>query len=105
MVEISGEAMEDLKGFDLEVREKLLDEIEERLENDRDQENISYINKPEFGIEFQRLKLTENDLNHRVYFDYEDSELVVFAVRHRNYAYSTRDLGEVERRLGNIDRD
>lgn len=105
MVEISGKATEDLKGFDLETREKLLDAIEERLENDRDQENISYINKPEFGIEFHRLKLTENDLNHRVYFDYEGSELVVFAVRHRDYAYSTDDLEEVERRLGNMDRD
>jgi mRNA-degrading endonuclease RelE of RelBE toxin-antitoxin system len=102
MVEITSEAKKDLKEFELEVREGLLDEIEKRLEKDRDRENISYINKPQFGIEFHRLKLTENSYDHRIYFDYKDSELTVFAVRHRDHAYSKKDLKEVRKRLGNM---
>lgn len=54
MVEITSEAKQDLKNFEIETREGLLDEIEERLGNDRDNDNISYINKPPFGIEFHR---------------------------------------------------
>jgi len=99
VVEVNSQAKEDLKGFELETREDLLDAIENRLEKDRDQENISYIHKPEFSIEFHRLKLKTRDFDHRIYFDFLDSELVVFAVRHRDYAYSQEDLKEVEKRL------
>lgn len=105
MVEITSEAKQDLKEFEIETREGLLDEIEEKLGEDRDNDNISYINKPQFGVEFQRLKLAENGFNHRIYFDYIDSELVVFAVRHRDYAYSKDDLKEVEKRLNNMNTD
>jgi len=105
VVEIVSEAKQDLKGFELETREGLIDEIEERLENDRDKEDISYIHKLRFGIEFHRLKLIENGFDHRIYFDFIDSELTVFAVRHRDFAYSQEDLEEVEKRLGKMDRD
>jgi len=105
VVEITSETKKDLKEFDLETRERLLDEIEERLDKDRDQDNISYINKPQFGIEFHRLKLTEDSFNHRIYFDFIDSKLVVFAVRHRDFAYSQEDLKEVEKRLRTMNTD
>ncbi|MFB6158744.1 MAG: hypothetical protein ABEJ95_03730 [Candidatus Nanohalobium sp.] len=105
MVEITSEAKQDLKGFELETREGLLDHVEERLGEDRDQDKISYIHKPQFGIEFHRLKLTENNFNHRIYFDFVDSELTVFAVRHRDYAYSREDLKEVEKRLRDLNVD
>ncbi|MFB6145896.1 MAG: hypothetical protein ABEJ99_05335 [Candidatus Nanohaloarchaea archaeon] len=55
MVEITSEAKQDLKQFEIETREGLLDKIKERLGKDRDNDNISYINKPQFGIEFHRL--------------------------------------------------
>jgi hypothetical protein len=83
VVEITSEAKQDLKQFEIEIREGLLDEIEERLGKDRDNYNISYINKPQFGIEFHLLKLTENRFKQRIYFDYMDSELAVIAVRHQ----------------------
>jgi hypothetical protein len=41
VVEITLEAKQDLKEFELNIREGILDEIEERLEKDRDQDNIS----------------------------------------------------------------
>lgn len=105
MAEITIEAKQDLKEFEPETREGLLDEIEERLEKDRDQDNISYIHKPQFGVEFHRLKLTDNGFNHRIYFDFVDSELTVFAVRDRDFAYSQEDLKEVEKRLRNMNTD
>lgn len=40
-MEIASEAKQDLKEFDKETREILLNEIEKKLENNRDQENIS----------------------------------------------------------------
>jgi len=104
-MKVTGEAEKDIDNQEDFDRKKLVLEIKERLSGDRDQENISYINKPQFGIEFHRLKLIENGFNHRIYFDYIDSELVVFAVRHRDYAYSKEDLKEVEKRLRNMNTD
>lgn len=102
-MEISSEAKEDLIEFEIEVRERLLDEIEEKLREGTEEESISYIHKPEFGVEFHRLKLTDDSLDHRVYFDYLDSDIIVFAVRHRDFAYSEEDMREVEQRLENME--
>ncbi len=44
----------------------------------------------------------ENGFDHRIYFDYIESELTVFAVRHRDYAYNEKDLKEVRKRLGDM---
>jgi mRNA-degrading endonuclease RelE of RelBE toxin-antitoxin system len=104
MVEISSEAKEDLKKFDSGPRKLLLDEIEEQLGSSKNQENIQYVHKPEFGIEFHRLKLKNSELDHRVYFDYINSEVVVFAVRHRDHSYTRKDLSEVVDRLGNLEK-
>ncbi|MFB6241389.1 MAG: hypothetical protein ABEJ36_01130 [Candidatus Nanosalina sp.] len=98
MVEVSAEAKEDLKGFRRNIREVLLDRIEEEFEKDG-RENISYIHKPDFGIEFHRLKLKDGELDHRVYFDYHDSKPVVFAVRHRDDSYSEEDYEQIVDRL------
>lgn len=103
-MKVTAEAEEDIDRQECD-RKKLAQEIKTRLSGDRDNDNISYINKPQFGIEFHRLKLTENGFNHRIYFDYLDSEMVVFAVRHRDYAYSKDDLKEVEKRLNNLKTD
>lgn len=52
MVEVSAGAKEDLGQFDKEVRAEILDMIEEKLGNNRDRSSISYVHKPDFGIEF-----------------------------------------------------
>lgn len=101
-MEITREAEADIdrqEGFD---RRKLAQEIKERLSGGKDNENIGYVHKPEFGLEFQKLKLKTGDFDHRIYFDYIDSQVIVFAVRHRDYAYSQEDLQEIEQRLRNI---
>jgi len=103
-MKVTAEAQEDIDRQDCD-RKKLSQEIKDRLSKDRDKEDISYINKPEFGVEFHRLKLKQKGLDHRVYFDYLGSELVFFAVRHRDYAYTREDLKEVERRLEAIEKE
>jgi hypothetical protein len=103
-MKVTSEAETDIDQQDCN-RKKLAQEIKNRLINDRDQDNIKYIRKPEFGIEFHRLKLKTDNLDHRIYFDYIDSELIVFTVRHRDYSYSNEDLQEVEKRLNNLDKD
>lgn len=99
MVKFTPEAFSDLESFETEIREKLLDEIEEQLENSCQNAEITVIQRPSYGAEFPRLKLTQNKLNHRIYFDYVDSEIYVFAVRHRDFAYSTEDIKEAVQRL------
>ncbi len=50
-MEVTEEAEKDLDDQEDYNRKKLAQEIKARLDKDRDRENISYINKPEFGIE------------------------------------------------------
>lgn len=102
-MKITEEAEKDVDNQEDFDRKKLSKEIKYRLTGDRDQQNISYINKPEFGIEFHRLKIKGKGLDHRIYFDYRNSEIIVFAVRHRNQAYKDKDLQEVEQRLKGLE--
>jgi len=102
MVKFTPEAFSDLEDFEEEIRRKLLDEIKEQLEESREDAKITVIQRPSYGAEFPRLKLKENGLNHRIYFDYVDSEIYVFAVRHRETAYSTEDIKEAIQRLDNL---
>lgn len=101
---VTAEAEKDIDRQDCD-RKKLAQEIKNHLKGSMDNKNISYVRKPEFGIEFHRLKLKENEFDHRIYFDYIDSELVLFAVRHRDFAYSKEDLKEIENRLNEINKD
>jgi hypothetical protein len=48
-VKVTAEAEEDIVQQDYH-RKKLTQEIKNRLGNDQDNDNISYINKPQFGI-------------------------------------------------------
>jgi mRNA-degrading endonuclease RelE of RelBE toxin-antitoxin system len=102
MVKFTPEAFSDLGDFEEEIRRKLLDEVKEQLEESREDAKITVIQRPSYGAEFPRLKLTAEELNHRVYFDYVDSEIYVFAVRHREAAYSTEDIKEAIQRLDNL---
>lgn len=102
MVKILEEAENDMTQFDNDTANKILDEIEAHLENGVKSERVKVIQRPSYDTVFHRLKLTENDLDHRIYFDYKDSKLYVFAVRHRDKAYSEEDLKESVKRLQNI---
>lgn len=102
MVKILEEAEQDLNRFDNDTANKILDEAEAHLEDGVNNERVKVIQRPSYDALFHRLKLTESGLDHRIYFDYKDSELYVFAVRHRDKAYSEEDLKESVKRLQNI---
>lgn len=83
-------------------RKKLAKKIKQLLKHERETSNINYIQDQDIGIEFQRLKIKTDSLDHRAYFDYKNSETIVFAVRHRDYAYSEEDMKEARRRLEDL---
>jgi len=99
MVKFTSEAFADLENFETDIRRKLLDEVEKQLEESRENADITVIQRPSYRAEFPRLKLTENDLNHRIYFDYLDSEIYLFAIPHREDAYTPEDMEEAVQRL------
>ena len=101
-MKITEEAEKDIDSQESFDRKKLSKEIKNRLTGNRDRINISYISKPGFGVEFHRLKIKEKGFDHRIYFNYKNSEITVFAVRHRDHAYTQKDLQEVEQRLENL---
>ncbi len=102
MVKVLEEPEQDLNRVDNDSANKILDEIEAHLENGINSERVKVIQRPSYDAVFHWLKLTENGLDHRIYFDYRNSELYVFAVRHRDKAYSEEDLKESAKRLQNI---
>lgn len=104
-MKITTDAEDDIDRQDAYDKDALTEAIKERLSPPRDADDIRYIHKPRLGIEFHRLKLKEDGFDHRIYFDYQDNELVVFAVRHRNYAYTDTDLDEAAERLHSLHRD
>jgi len=100
---IAETAKNDLKDFKKETREKLLDKLEQNLADKRNKDKIKYISKPSLNVEFHRLKIKEEGLDHRAYFDYQNSETVVFAVRHRDHSYTPKDLKETQKRKKQLD--
>jgi len=99
MVKILEEAKQDLARFESDVANKILDEIEAELGGGLNRGKVKVVRRPSYDAVFHRLKLTDNGLDHRIYFDYKDSELYVFAVRHRDVAYSDEDIKEAVKRL------
>ena len=102
MVKVLEEAEQDLNRFDNDTANKILDEIKADLEDRVNSERVKVIQRPSYDAVFHRLKLTENGLDHRIFFDYEDSELYVFTIRHRDKAYSEEDIKESINWLQNI---
>jgi len=99
MVKFTSEAFSDIENFKKEVRKTLLNKIEEQLKGSREDPEITVIRRPSYDAEFPRLKITANELNHRIYFDYIDSELYLFAIRHREHAYTPEDIEQAVQRL------
>jgi len=100
---ITAHAEQDIDQQKEHDRKKLAQKIKEKLSSPRDKDEIKYISKPSFNVEFHRLKIKEEGLDHRAYFDYKDSEIVVFAVRHRDHSYTTEDLKETQKRKNSLD--
>jgi mRNA-degrading endonuclease RelE of RelBE toxin-antitoxin system len=88
-------AVEDLKEMDRQVQEQVRDEIEELRDNPLG-ESTSLLNKQ--GLRIYRLKLKNDDLDHRVFFDLNNGEVVILGVMHRDDAYTPESIEKVKSR-------
>ena len=80
-------------------------ELAERFKkelSDLDQSKVEVVDKPSYDMVFQRFKLKEDGFDHRIFFDYIDSMLVVFAVRHRDFAYDQENMRKAVERLEDL---
>lgn len=88
-------AVEDLKEMDRQVQEQIRDEIEELRDNPLG-EDTSLLNKQ--GLRIYRLKLKNDDLDHRVFFDINNGDVVILGVMHRDDAYTPESIEKVKSR-------
>lgn len=97
---IKEEALEDLKELTKEIRDKILDEIEE-LEKITTPDKATFI---EIGdMELFRLKLQKKDrnskLNHRIFYQVKDDKVYIRGIFHRQKGYGTETKKELEERI------
>jgi mRNA-degrading endonuclease RelE of RelBE toxin-antitoxin system len=97
-MKITPEAEEDIENLDIDSYE-MAQRIKQELSDPIDRDKIKVVRKPAYDAVFQRFKLKDEDFDHRIFFDYIDSELYVFAVRHRDHAYEKGDMKEAIERL------
>jgi phage-related protein len=90
MIKIIGEAKEDLEKFDYDVINEILHEVDLRLEEGVKDDNIRMVEKYSRNAVFYVLSLDKNILNHKVYFNYMESDIYVFAVRRADIDYVER---------------
>lgn len=90
-IRLLAEAKEDIRNQD--DSKKLAEEIKSSL-SDLDQKKVEAVDKPSYDMVFQRFKLKKHGFDHRVFFHYIDSKLVIFAVRHRDFAYEPDEMNK-----------
>ena len=88
-------AVEDLREMEDRVQKRIRDKIEE-LKGAPLGEDTSLLSKQ--GLEVFRLKLKNNGLDHRVFFDLDGDKVVVLGVEHRDDAYTEESVERIKSR-------
>ena len=88
-------AVEDLKQLNEKVQRQIRDKIEDLRDNPLG-ENTSLLNKQ--GLRIYRLKLKDEDLDHRVFFDLNKDTVVILGVLHRDNAYTPESIKKIKSR-------
>jgi|AntDeeMinimDraft_5_1070356.scaffolds.fasta_scaffold06647_4 mRNA-degrading endonuclease RelE of RelBE toxin-antitoxin system len=88
-------ARQDLRQFESETQKELLDHVEV-LEKRPLGEHTSIVSKQ--GLEIYRLKLKQDDLDHRVFFELNENRVVILGVQHRDDAYTQASIQELKSR-------
>lgn len=94
-IDIREGAVEDLKKIDKQVQEQVRNGIEDLRDNPLG-ENTSLLNKQ--GLRIYRLKLKNDDLDHRVFFDLDNGQVVILGVMHRDNAYTPESIKKIKSR-------
>ena len=94
-IEWHRDARQDLEELDENVKAEVLRHVKS-LRKAPLGENTSIVSKQ--GLEVFRLKVKEEGLDHRVFFDIDGQEVIVLGVMHRDQAYTNQSLEKVKRR-------
>lgn len=94
-LEVREGAIKDLKEMEENVQKLVRDKIEE-LKDDPLGENTSLLSKQ--GLEIFRLKLKNQELDHRVFFDLDGDKVIVLGVEHRDNAYTQESIDRIKSR-------
>ena len=89
------DARQDLQQFDSETQTRLIDNVGQFEEKPLG-ENTSIVNKQ--GLEAYRLKLKNDDLDHRVFFIFDGNRITIIGVLHRDNAYTSESIEELRSR-------
>jgi mRNA-degrading endonuclease RelE of RelBE toxin-antitoxin system len=95
-LEVREGAVEDLKELDKQVQKQVRDKIRE-LKDSPLGGNTSLFNKQ--GLELFRLKLKNDKLDYRVFFDLDGDKVVVLGVEHRDNAYTQESIQKIKSRI------
>lgn len=94
-IEWHPEARNDLERFPPDIQREILNRVG-TLRDSPLGENTSLVSKQ--GLDIFRLKLKNDELDHRVYYDLEDGTIIVLGVEHRDTAYTTESIERVKSR-------
>lgn len=94
-IDIREGAVEDLKKMDKQAQEQIRDGIEDLRDNPLG-ENTSHLNKQ--GLRIYRLKLKDDELDHRIFFDLKGDTVVILGVMHRDNAYTPESIKKIKSR-------
>jgi mRNA-degrading endonuclease RelE of RelBE toxin-antitoxin system len=94
-LEVRDGAVQDLKQMSKPVQQQIRTEIEKLKQNPLG-ENTSLLNKQ--GLEIFRLKIKERDLDHRVFFNIDNTKIIVLGIKHRDQAYTPESLQKIRSR-------
>ncbi|QGA80926.1 type II toxin-antitoxin system RelE family toxin [Candidatus Nanohalobium constans] len=84
------------------VQKKLKSYIEKLPEKGLDWSKVSFIKREDIGLDVYRIKVMrgrDRELNHRVIFDVEGQNYVIYKVGPRPGFYQEENLREVEKRI------
>lgn len=97
-ISLDKNAAEDLEDLNEEVSEEVLDKLQ-KLKNEG--MSISEVSPWEDnrGELLFRLKIKEDDTDHRAFFDIEDGKTVIYGIFHRDEAYENSVKKELENRI------
>jgi len=95
-LEVLEGAVEDLKEMEHQVQRQIRSEMEE-LRDSPLGENTTLLSKQ--GLEIFRLKLKDNELDHRVFFKLDGGKVVILGVEHRDDAYTQESIQKLKSRI------
>lgn len=98
-VKWTGYVVEDFRDLNKEVQRKIVEKVEKLEEEGTNIEEVGKASRKDMNIEVWRLKVKEEDIDHRVIFDIVDDKILLIAAGHRDDIYETESWNEISNRI------